>query len=72
MIVGLVNLIIYIIILGLLFWVLQYAISAIPLPEPFAKVAQVLLILVAVVIVIILLLQLVGGAGDIHLPGLKS
>lgn len=62
-----ITLIIYVIILGLLVWLALYVIDAIPLPEPFNRLARILIIVVAVVIVILLLLQLVGGAG-INLP----
>jgi hypothetical protein len=63
MIQTLLYLVIYILILGLVFWLLHYVISMLPIPEPFATVARVILGVVAVIIVILLLLQLVGGAG---------
>lgn len=67
MISTLITLIVYIIILGLLVWLVNYVIDNVPLPEPLGRVAKVLVIVVAVVVVILLLLQLVGGAG-LNLP----
>lgn len=61
MIATLLTLVIYILILGLIFWLLHYLIGMIPIPEPFATAARVILGVVAVIIVILLLLQLVGG-----------
>jgi len=63
----LIHLIIYIIILGVIWWLLDYLISALPVPEPFAKVARILLVVVAVLIIVMLLLNLVGGLGSLSL-----
>jgi len=65
---ALITLIIYIIILGLLVWLVNYVVDAIPLGEPFNRLAKILIIVVAVIIVIALLLQLVGGLGNLNLP----
>lgn len=70
MIVALINLIIYIVILGLVFYVLQWAITAIPIPDPFAMVLKVILVLIALVVVLNLLFGMLGG-GSIHLPEFK-
>lgn len=61
MIATLITLIVYLVILGLVFWLVQYVLGMIPLPEPFSTAARVLLAVVAVLVVIMLLLQLVGG-----------
>lgn len=57
---GLVPLLINIIVVGLILWLLWWLISYVGLPEPFAKVARV--ILAAVVWIINLLLGLTGNA----------
>lgn len=62
----LISLVIYLIIIGLIFYVLWWALSQMPLPEPFGTVARVLLVLVAVLIVVYLLLGLVPSGG-LHL-----
>lgn len=55
-----VNALIMLVVAGLILWVLHWAISAIGLPEPFAKVAKVLLVLLAAVVLINALLMVVG------------
>lgn len=67
MIEGLLSLLIYILVIGLIFWLLLWIIGYIPIPEPFATVARVIIGVVALIIVIMLLLRLVGGG----MPGLK-
>lgn len=67
MIHALITLIIYLLILGLVVWLVNYVVDAIPLPEPLGRLAKVAVIVVAVLVVILLLLQVVGQA-DIGLP----
>ena len=57
---GLVHLLIWLVVLGLIFWLIWWFISYIGLPEPFNKVARVLIGLVAFVILIYLLLGILG------------
>lgn len=52
--------IIWLVVAGLVFWLLQWALDKIALPEPFNKIATVLLILLVVVVVINALFLLVG------------
>lgn len=67
MISALITLVIYIVVLGLVTWLLLYIIDTIPLPEPFNRVARVLVIVVACLILIVLLLGLVGEAPRLKL-----
>ena len=60
MIGALIHLVIILIVLGVIAWLLLYLIDAIPLPEPFNRVARILIIVVSVLIVILLLLNFVG------------
>ena len=69
MIAALIHLVIYLIVIGVIIWLLLYLIDAIPLPQPFHRVARTLIIAVGVLIVILLLLQFVGG--DVALPHLR-
>lgn len=71
MIASVITLVIYIIIIGLIFYVLWWALSQVPLPEPFGTVVRVLLVLVAVLICVYLLLGLVPSGGGLHLPALR-
>ena len=70
MIGALVTLIIYILILGLVCWLLLYLIDFIPVPEPFNRVAKVVVMVGSVLILILLLLSLVEGTGALRLPRL--
>jgi hypothetical protein len=51
---------VYIVCIGLIFWLLWWLIQYVALPEPFAKVARVILAVAAVVILINILLGLAG------------
>lgn len=58
---GVVRLVLYLVVAGLILYLLHFLIGYAGLPEPFAKVAKVILMVVAVLIVVGLLLSLVGG-----------
>jgi hypothetical protein len=51
---------VYIVCIGLIFWLLWWLIQYVALPEPFSKVARVILAVAAVVILINILLGLAG------------
>ncbi len=57
---SLVTALIWIVAIGLVCWLLWWFINFIKLPEPFNKVAQVLIALVAVIFLINAILTLVG------------
>jgi hypothetical protein len=57
----LVSLVMYLIVAGLIFWLLWWLIGYCGIPEPFNKVARIVLAVAAVLVIIGLLLQLVGG-----------
>jgi heme A synthase len=61
----LISLLVTVVVLGLVFWLLWWLIGVIGLPEPFNKVATVLIALIAVVI----LLGIVFGG--VNLPTLR-
>ena len=60
MIGGLIHLVIMIIVLGLILWLLLYVIDAVPLPEPFHRVARIAVTVIGVLILILLLLNFAG------------
>ena len=62
---NLINLLIAVIVLGLIFYLVYWVLSKIPLPAPFNVVAQVVLGLIAVVILLGLLF------GQVDLPVLR-
>jgi hypothetical protein len=57
----LVNIIIYLLIVGGICWLLWWLVGYMGLPEPFNKVARVIIAVVAVLLCINLLLGLGGG-----------
>lgn len=57
---SLISAIIYIVIIGLIFWVLWWFLGYVGIPEPFNKVIRVILGLVALLIVIYFLMSFLG------------
>lgn len=53
--------VIYLIVAGLIWWILFWAVRTIDPPQPFKKVAEVVLVLVVVLVIIGALLSLVSG-----------
>jgi len=62
MIGALVTIIVYVIIFGLLWWLVQYLLGIFQLPDPAPKVIQAILAIVLVLFLIGLLLSVFGGA----------
>ena len=60
MITSLIMLVVYIIVIGLVLWLLNYLIDAVPLQEPFNRVAKIAILVIGVLIIILLLLQFIG------------
>lgn len=58
---SLVWVVLYLIIGGLIFYLLHWLIGYVGLPEPFNKVARIVLAIAAVVVIIMVLLGLVSG-----------
>lgn len=56
----LLNAIIWIIVAGVIFWLMNWLIAYVGIPEPFAKVAKVIIAIVAVVLLINALLSIAG------------
>jgi nitrate reductase gamma subunit len=57
---ALVYFIIWLVVAGVIFWLLNWLIDYVGIPDPFRKVAKIVLAVIAVVIVINALLMLVG------------
>lgn len=62
MIEGLISLVIYLIVVGLILWLLNYIVMSIPLAEPFRSVARVAIVVIGCLILIYILMGLVGGS----------
>lgn len=67
----LVSLIIYMLIVGLLYWVAIYVIDSVPLPQPANRIAKIALTVLMVLVIILILLQLSGLIGSGPLPELR-
>lgn len=63
---GLIGLLVWLVIMGLIFWLLWWFIGYVGLPEPFNKVARVIVGLVAFIILIYLLLGILGPMPNLH------
>jgi hypothetical protein len=57
----LLSFVVYIVILGLIFWILWWALAYFAIPEPFNKIVRVVVGLICLVVVINLLLGLIGS-----------
>ncbi len=53
--------IVYLVVAGLIFWLLYWLVEFVGPPEPFRKVATVILAILAVMVVIGILLSMVNG-----------
>lgn len=58
---GAVSIIVYLIVAGLIFYLLNWLIDYCGTPDPFRKIARVILAILAVLVVIGVLLSAVGG-----------
>ena len=60
MIEGLISLLIVVLVVGIIVWLALWAIAELGVPEPFNKIARVLVVLIAVLIVLYRALPLIG------------
>jgi len=67
---GLLQLVIWLIALGLIVWLALWVLQQLAPAEPFAKIARIIVVVIACIILIYLLLGLVGGGG-VTLPAMK-
>lgn len=68
----LISLVIYLVILGVIFWLVWWFIGFVGVPEPFNKVLRVIVGLVAFIMILNLLLGLLGhGASGLSFPAIK-
>jgi predicted PurR-regulated permease PerM len=58
---GMVTIVVYLIVAGLVFWLLSWLVDYCEVKDPFRKVAKIVLAIMAVLVVIGILLSLVGG-----------
>lgn len=65
---SIIAILISLIIWGIIFWILWWALGAVALPEPFAKIGTVILVLASVVVLIGLL---TGGVQPFTFIGIR-
>lgn len=58
---GLVMLIIWLAVLGLIYYVINWALSQIPLPAPFPVIIRVIMVIVILVVALDLIVSLLGS-----------
>lgn len=63
---ALLNVVVVLVVVGLIFWLIWWFIGFVGIPEPFNKVARVIVGLVALIFAVSILLQLVGVSTGIH------
>ena len=72
MIAALINLIIYLLVLGILYWLVIYVLDTIPIPDPPNRIIKIALMVLVVLIAVILLLDIVGGGTGFNLPKITT
>ena len=60
MFVSLIYLVIYVVVVGLVIWLLRFLIDANPLGEPLRRLANIAVVVIGVLVIIVLLLNFVG------------
>jgi hypothetical protein len=71
MIEALITFVIYLVVVGLILWLLIYLIDNLPLPPQFKMVGRTVIMVVGVIILILMLLSLLGVTGGHSLPRLR-
>jgi len=71
MISALFTLLIYALVLGVLWWAVDFAIANIPVPDPPARFIRIAMVIIFALVFVALLLGLVGGSTGLDLPRLR-
>lgn len=69
---GLVHLVVYLIVAGIIVGLLLYLVNISPVPEPWKGWLRFLVMAIGILIVIYALLGLIGAGGRIHFSGLTQ
>jgi hypothetical protein len=65
----LIVLVVYVVILGLVLWLLHYLVNSLPMFEPFRQIANIIITVIGVIALIFILMSIVGEGG-LRLPRL--
>lgn len=68
MVAALINLIVYLLVIGILVALVYWVLDAISIPEPINRIVKIVVVVLVALVVILLLLQLIGAGGDLRLP----
>jgi len=68
MIGALITLVVYLLVLGVIWYLVDYVIGAIPVPDPPARIIRILLVVLFCIIIIVLLLNFIGVSTGVSLP----
>ena len=68
MIPALINLIVWLLVVGILYWIVIYIIDNVPIPDPPARIIKIVLVVVLALVCILMLLDLVGVQTGVNLP----
>lgn len=70
---GLLSLVIYLLIVGVIIWLILWVLDQIPgIPEPVIRMVRIVVIVLAVLFIVQLLLNLIGGPNLVQLPKVSS
>ena len=72
MIPALIQLIVWLLIVGILLALVYWVLDAIPIPEPLNRIVKIVLVVLAVLVVVLLLLDLIGISTGLDVPRLTT
>jgi hypothetical protein len=68
----LITLIVYLLVIGILLWLVWYIIDAIPIPDPPARFIKLAVIVICVLVAVVILLDFAGISTGWNVPRLNS
>jgi hypothetical protein len=71
MISGLISLIVWLLVVGILYLLLVWVLDSVPIPQPANRIIKLVAVVVICIIAILLLLNLIGMGGDLRMPQIK-
>ena len=72
MISALINLIVWLLVLGILWWVVIYVLDAVPIPDPPNRIIKIVLTVVICLVAVLVILDVFGLAPGLNMPVIRS
>jgi len=72
MITALFTLLIYMVVFGVIWWAVEYAINALPIPDPPARFIKIAMVIIFALVLVTLLLGLAGVSTGVDLPRIRA